>query len=290
MSHNTSLRLAEILSAVKGQAKQSPLALLISLGVGLSICFVLMPSLNALVNWALMATVLAVLVILAFFFSFESIAQSSKEIALISMLATMSAVLRIPFGAIPGFQPCTFLIICSGYVFGPVSGFMVGAMTPLISNFFLGQGPWTLYQMLAWGLIGCGAGYLGRFMRRSTPEYVIAVSQSPEPFASRHSERSEESHFVQDSFREAIPLTRKWLVSFGVISAFIFGLIMNIYFWLYFAGPLTLSTLLFAELSSFWFDVSHAVGNALFLGLFGTRTIAIMERYKKRFTWVYQAE
>jgi hypothetical protein len=51
-------------------------------------------------------------------------------------------------------------------------------------------------------------------------------------------------------------------------------LIMNIYFWMYFASPLTLSTLLFAELSSFWFDVSHAIGNALFLGLFGTRTIA----------------
>jgi len=286
MSHNTSLRLAEVLSTVKGQAKQSPLVLMIFLGVGLSICFVLLPSLNALVNWALMATVLAIVVILAFFFSFESIAQSSKEIALISMLATMSAVLRIPFGAIPGFQPCTFLIICSGYVFGPVSGFMVGAMTPLISNFFLGQGPWTLYQMLAWGLIGCGAGYLGRFMRRSTPEYVIAVNQSPECSEGT----AEQSRGVQGSFREAIPLTRKWLVSFGVISAFIFGLIMNIYFWLYFAGPLTLSTLLFAELSSFWFDVSHAVGNALFLGLFGTRTIAIMERYKKRFTWVYQAE
>ena len=126
-------------------------------------------------------------------------------------------------------------------------------MTPLISNFFLGQGPWTLYQMLVWGLIGCGAGYLGRFRYRSTP-------------------------------------TRKWLVTFGVISAFIFGLLMNIYFCLYFVSPLTLSTLLFAELSSFWFDVSHAVGNALFLGLFGTRTIAIMERYKKRFTWAYQAE
>ena len=286
MSRNTSLRLAKVLSAVKGQAKQSPLALMIFLGVGLSICFVLMPSLNTLVNWALMATVLAILVILAFFFSFESVTQSSKEIALISMLATMSAVLRIPFGAIPSFQPCTFLIICSGYVFGPVSGFMVGAMTPLISNFFLGQGPWTLYQMLAWGLIGCGAGYLGRFMRRSTPEYVIAVSQSLECSEGT----AKQSRSTQGSFREAIPLTRKWLVSFGVISAFIFGLIMNIYFWLYFAGPLTLSTLLFAELSSFWFDVSHAVGNAIFLGLFGTRTIAIMERYKKRFTWAYQTE
>jgi energy-coupling factor transport system substrate-specific component len=277
MSHNTSLRV---------QAKQSLLALMIFLGVGLSICFVLMPSLNTLVNWALMATLLAILVILVFFFSFESVAQSSKEIALISMLATMSAVLRIPFGAIPSFQPCTFLIICSGYVFGPVSGFMVGAMTPLISNFFLGQGPWTLYQMLAWGLIGCGAGYLGRFMRHSTPEYIIAVSQGPQC-----SEGTvEQSRSTQGSFREAIPLTGKWLVSFGVISAFMFGLIMNVYFWLYFAGPLTLSTLLFAELSSFWFDVSHAVGNAIFLGLFGTRTIAIMERYKKRFTWVYQAE
>jgi hypothetical protein len=65
---------------------------------------------------------------------------------------------------------------------------------------------------------------------------------------------------------------------------------MNIYFWLYFAGPLTLSTLLFAELSSFWFDVSHAVGNAIFLGLFGTKTIAILERYKRRFTWAYQTK
>lgn len=254
-----------------------PLALTIFLGVGLSICFVLMPSLNALVNWALMATLLAILVILAFFFSFESVAQSSKVIALISMLATISAVLRIPFGAIPSFQPCTFLIICSGYVFGPVVGFMVGAMTPLISNFFLGQGPWTLYQMLAWGLVGCGAAYLGRFRRRSTPEYVIASEawQSPD---------------ARGNFCEAIPISRKWLIGFGIVSAFIFGLIMNIYFWLYFAGPLTLNTLLFAELSSFWFDVSHAVGNALFLGLFGARTIAIMERYKKRFTWAYQAE
>ncbi len=254
-----------------------PLALMIFLGVGLSICFVLMPSLNALVNWALMATLLAILVILAFFFSFESVAQSSKAIALISMLATMSAVLRIPFGAIPSFQPCTFLIICAGYVFGPVAGFMVGAMTPLISNFFLGQGPWTLYQMLAWGLVGCGAAYLGQFQRRSTPEYVIASEawQSPD---------------AQGNFREAIPLSRKWLVGFGIVSAFIFGLIMNIYFWLYFAGPLTLNTLLLAELSSFWFDVSHAIGNALFLGLFGARTIAILERYKRRFTWAYQAE
>jgi len=222
------------------------LAMLSIVGIASAVCPILLPSLNALVNWGLMAVLLAVLVILAFFLKFESVALGSKEIALVAMLATMSAVLRIPFAAIPNFQPCTFLIICSGYVFGPVAGFMVGAMTPLISNFFLGQGPWTLAQMLAWGLIGSSAACLTRFN-----------------------------------------LGRKGFIIAGVIYAFVFGLVTNIYFWLYFAYPLTFSTLLFAQLSSLWFDTSHAIGNAVFLGLFGVRTIAILQRYKKRFSWVY---
>lgn len=222
------------------------LPLLSIVGIGFAVSPVLLPSLDALVNWGLMAILLAVLVILAFFLRFESVALGSKEIALVAMLATMSAVLRIPFAAIPSLQPCTFLIICSGYVFGPIAGFMVGAMTPLISNFFLGQGPWTLYQMLAWGLVGSSAAYLPRFN-----------------------------------------LDRKGFIIAGVIYAFVFGLITNIYFWLYFAYPLTFSTLLFAQLSSLWFDTSHAIGNAIFLGLFGVRTIAVLERYKKRFSWVY---
>jgi energy-coupling factor transport system substrate-specific component len=213
---------------------------------GFAISSVFFPSLNALVNWGLIAIALAVLVTLAFFFKFESVALGSKEIALVAMLATISAVLRIPFAAIPSLQPCTFLIICCGYVFGPIAGFVVGAMTPLISNFFLGQGPWTLYQMLAWGLIGYGAGYLARFN-----------------------------------------LDRKGFIIVGVVCGFAFGLITNIYFWLYFAYPLTLSTLVFVLLSSLWFDVFHAVGNAIFLGLFSTRTVSILERYRKRFSWVY---
>ena len=225
------------------------LSLVLIAAIGFAISSFLFPSLNALVNWGLMPILLAVLVILAFFFKFESVALGSKEVALVAMLATISAVLRIPFAAIPSFQPCTFLIICSGYVFGPIAGFMVGAMTPLISNFFLGQGPWTLYQMLAWGLIGYGAAYLARFN-----------------------------------------LDRKGFIIVGVVCGFIFGLITNIYFWLYFAYPLTFGTLVFAQLSSFWFDTAHAIGNAIFLGLFGTKTISILGRYKKRFGWVYSSQ
>jgi energy-coupling factor transport system substrate-specific component len=245
------------------------LALILIISIGFSVFPLLFPSLNALVNWGIMAILLAVLVILAFFFEFESTALGSKEIAIVSMLATISAVLRIPFAAIPSFQPCTFLIICSGYVFGPISGFTVGAMTPLISNFFLGQGPWTLYQMLAWGLIGYGAAYLRRF-----------------PHLTSHAMKT--SFLTREEQGEGDKgLGRKRLIISGIICAFIFGLITNIYFWLYFAYPLTLSTLIFAQLSSLWFDASHAIGNAIFLGLFGVKTIAILERYKKRFNWVY---
>ena len=110
-----------------------------------------------------MATLMVVLVILAFFFEFESAAMGAKEIALVAMLGTISAAVRIPFAAIPNVQPCTFIIICSGYIFGPLAGFMVGAVTALVSNLFLGQGPWTPYQMLAWGLAGSLCGFNAAF-------------------------------------------------------------------------------------------------------------------------------
>ena len=90
------------------------------------------------VNWGLATTIFAIWIILAIFFEFESKALGSKEIALVAMLGTISAVLRIPFVAIPSVQPCSYLIICSGYVFGPIAGFMVGALTVIVSNFFIG--------------------------------------------------------------------------------------------------------------------------------------------------------
>ena len=77
------------------------LSLVLIAAIGFAISSFLFPSLNALVNWGLMPILLAVLVILAFFFKFESVALGSKEVALVAMLATISAVLRIPFAAIP---------------------------------------------------------------------------------------------------------------------------------------------------------------------------------------------
>ena len=228
---------------------KSRLLLVAILGIGAA-CFIIpaFPScpLNAVMNWAILATLVVVLGIAAFLFQFEATAISSKEIALVAMLGAVSAVLRVPFAALPGVQPCTYLIACSGYVFGPVAGFMVGALTALASNFFLGQGPWTLYQMLAWGLVGVSAAYLRRFK-----------------------------------------LNILWLVICGVVWGYSFGWLVNTWFWAAFIYPHTLKTFMLTQLSSVWLDTFHAAGNALFLGLLGARTIAILERFKKRFTWAY---
>ncbi len=221
----------------------------IALTIALATCAFIAPlfspsPLDILSNWALMGTALVGLTSAAFFFQFEGAAAGSKEIALVGMLGTVSAVLRIPFAAVPSVQPCTYLIICAGYVFGPTAGFMVGAITALVSNFFLGQGPWTIFQIFAWGMAGVSASYLRRFN-----------------------------------------LDRKGLIALGIAWGYFFGWIMNTWFWAAFVYPLTPRTFLVAQLNSVWFDTAHAVGNAIFLGVFGTRTVAILERFRAKFQW-----
>ena len=194
-------------------------------------------------NWGILTAVLGILVLIALFFEFEASAASSKEIVLIAMLGTVSSVLRIPFAAMPNVQPCTYLIICSGYVLGPTAGFAVGAITALVSNFFLGHGPWTLYQMIAWGLAGFSAGAIRKFK-----------------------------------------LNRFLLIAIGVLWGYLYGLITNLWFWTAFVYPLTLKTFIVTQLNTIWFDTLHAIGNALFLGILGKRTIAVLQRFKERFS------
>jgi energy-coupling factor transport system substrate-specific component len=205
-----------------------------------------------LLNWGLITLTFFALTILAFFFEFETAATGAKQIVLVSMLGTISALSRLPFAALMNFQPCTFFIICSGYVFGPIAGFMVAALTALISNLFLGHGPWTVYQIFTWGLVGVSAGYLRRIPVRSD--------------------------------RARITL----LVLFGIAWGFLYSVIINIWFWAAFIYPLTLKTYLLTLLNAVWWATSHAAANAFFLWLFGTKTIAIMERFKKRFFWNYE--
>src|SRR5215204_3111035 len=90
---------------------------------------------------------------------------SAKELALIATLAAVAAAGRVLFAAIPGVQPVTVIVVVAGAALGLRAGIAVGATAALVSNFFLGQGPWTPWQMLAWGACFAGGALAAPFIR-----------------------------------------------------------------------------------------------------------------------------
>lgn len=118
---------------------------------------------------ALSLVVLALALVAASFAWLESGPGSASELALIGALAGIAAAGRVLFAAVPGVQPVTVIAVAAGASLGARAGMAVGATAALVSNLFLGQGPWTPWQMLGWA--GCGlAGALARgAVRRRIP-------------------------------------------------------------------------------------------------------------------------
>src|SRR3989442_2899322 len=95
--------------------------------------------------------------------------DSAKELALIATLGATAAAGRVLFAAIPGVQPVTVIVVAAGAALGARAGFATGAIAALASNFFLGQGPWTPWQMLGWGACGLAGAALAPLLRRRIP-------------------------------------------------------------------------------------------------------------------------
>jgi energy-coupling factor transport system substrate-specific component len=96
----------------------------------------------------------------------ESGPGSSKEVVLIATLAAAAAAGRVLFAAVPNVQPVTVIAVVAGVALGPRAGMSVGGLAALISNFYLGQGAYTPWQMLAWGGCGLLAGLCRTLLRR----------------------------------------------------------------------------------------------------------------------------
>ncbi len=111
---------------------------------------------------------------LPFFALFEKKHIRTRELVLISVMCAMCIVSRAVFYGLPQFKPVTAMIIITGAVLGAQSGFLVGAITMLLSNMIFGQGPWTPWQMFAMGLIGFLAGFL--FERNVIPPNRVSIS------------------------------------------------------------------------------------------------------------------
>jgi energy-coupling factor transport system substrate-specific component len=94
---------------------------------------------------------------------------AGRTLALVATLGAVAAAGRVLFAAIPGVQPVTVVTVAAGAALGARAGFGVGALAALVSNFFLGQGPWTPWQMLAWGACGVVGALCAPLVRRRVP-------------------------------------------------------------------------------------------------------------------------
>lgn len=100
------------------------------------------------------SVVLIVLAIVIFVRSFERKKPGTKDVVLLSVMISLGVVGRLVFFMIPQFKPCAAIVIITGIMLGKQAGFLSGVMTAFISDMFFGMGPWTLWQMIGFGLIG----------------------------------------------------------------------------------------------------------------------------------------
>lgn len=189
--------------------------------VSLVICAVLNLEYTALLTMG--AVVLSVI---PFFIKFEHKKPRPRDIMPIVILSAIAAVGRILFAPFPSFKPVSAIVMVSGSCFGKESGFLTGALSALASNMFFGQGPWTPWQMYAWGLIGYLSGIL-----------------------------AEKGLFDKPVF----------LYGFGFLSSFLFGFIMDSWHIIGFVHPLTWQTALLAYGAGIPFSLSQAVATVVFL-------------------------
>ncbi|MEG0914630.1 MAG: ECF transporter S component, partial [Christensenellaceae bacterium] len=138
------------------------------------------------------------------------------------------------------------IVIIAGVCLGGESGFMVGAMTGFVSNFLFGQGPWTPWQMFAFGIIGFLAGIL--FKKGVLP-------------------------------KKRLPLC----VFGGLATLVIYGLIMDSASLLMFSQSVSWAALVATFVTGFPFNVIHAVATVLFLLILSKPMIEKLDRIKKKF-------
>lgn len=103
----------------------------------------------------------AVLALLLFAAGYEKKPVGSRRMVIVAVMTALCIVGRF----IPLFKPITALTVITAVYLGSESGFLVGAAAAILSNFYFGQGPWTPFQMLAWGMIGFVAGVFANPLR-----------------------------------------------------------------------------------------------------------------------------
>ncbi len=125
-------------------------------------------------GYYLTSTLVILWVLIPFFLAFEGRKPQARELVLIAVLCALAVASRAAFAWLPHFKPIFGVIIISGIALGAQAGFLVGAVSAFASNFLFGQGPWTPWQMLAYGICGCIAG-LCYYKKTKLPKDTLSL-------------------------------------------------------------------------------------------------------------------
>jgi energy-coupling factor transport system substrate-specific component len=176
-------------------------------------------------QYIFISVMITILAIVFFVSGIEKKKIGSRRMVIISIMIALSVVGRF----IPFFQPIASITIITAIHLGAESGFLVGSLSAFVSNFYFGQGPWTPFQMLAWGLIG-----------------ILASSIS--------------NHLIKHKYL---------LLIFGVITGIIYSFIMDIWTVMWFSNGLSLSLYVSAIITALPHTIMYSISNFLFLFICG---------------------
>lgn len=190
--------------------------------------------------------VIIVFAMVPFFMVFEKRKPQAREIVVIAVLCALGVAGRVAFYMLPQLKPVVAIVIIAGVCFGPESGFLVGAVTGFVSNFFFGQSPLTPWQMFCFGSIGFLAGVL--FKKGFLP-------------------------------KKKIPLC----IYGGLATFLIYGGIINIGGMLIWGMDVSFQALMALYLSAIPFDLIHAASTVIFLFLISQPMIEKLDRIKKKY-------
>jgi energy-coupling factor transport system substrate-specific component len=127
-------------------------------------------------SWPLASFLIVGIVLGIGWLAYERTRPSARMAAVVAVMAALAALGRDAFAALPDVKPITAMTLVVGYALGPLPGFTVGALGMLVSNFMLGQGPYTPWQMAAWGMVGLGGAVLGRMSGRRLGRVPLALA------------------------------------------------------------------------------------------------------------------
>lgn len=135
-----------------------------------------------------LSLLILVMIMAPFFMIFERRKPRAREVVLIAMMSALTVASHTFFHIAFPVQIGTAMVIISGISLGPEAGFLIGAMSRFVCNFYMGQGAWTPWQMFCWGLLGFLAGLafnreiskqnsIGNFKKMMAPVLCVIFSE-----------------------------------------------------------------------------------------------------------------